>query len=235
MSIRSLGYLGFAVKDAGAWDAFATGVLGLMPGENLGETRRYRLDDLDWRIAVERGSADDLAYVGFEVAGPVELDAVAARLAEGGVAVGNSDPARLAERGVLGLISCQDPDGLAVEVFYGPTLRRGGCTTSWSRRRAWTLSASPSNGRRERARRSPPASAGTPTIRWFRFMPARPRASRSSSASAPWRWTTPAGGSRVTRGRAVGATSASRADAIELAIGGGSRACFSRFECASGP
>jgi 2,3-dihydroxybiphenyl 1,2-dioxygenase len=61
--------------------------------------------------------------VGFEVAGPAELDALCARLAEAGVAVGNGDPALVAERGVLGLITCQDPDGLAVEVFYGPTLR----------------------------------------------------------------------------------------------------------------
>ncbi|MBV8683639.1 MAG: VOC family protein [Caulobacteraceae bacterium] len=123
MSIRSLGYLGFAVKDAEAWDAFATGVLGLMPGDNLGETRRYRLDDLAWRIAVDVGEADDVAYVGFEVAGATELDALGERLIDAGVAVGNGDPERAAERGVLGLISCQDPDGLPIEVFYGPTLR----------------------------------------------------------------------------------------------------------------
>ncbi|HTX49656.1 MAG TPA: VOC family protein [Caulobacteraceae bacterium] len=123
MSIRSLGYLGFAVKDADAWDAFATGVLGLMPGDSLGETRRYRLDDVAWRIAVEAGDVDDLAYVGFEVAGAAELDALGERLIKAGVTVGNGDPDRLAERGVLGLISCQDPDGLAVEIFYGPTLR----------------------------------------------------------------------------------------------------------------
>jgi 2,3-dihydroxybiphenyl 1,2-dioxygenase len=120
MSVGSLGYLGLAVKDPGAFDAYATGVLGLMPGEAAG---RYRLDDLAWRIAVETGEADDLAYVGFEVAGPAELEAVRARLTEGGVAVGNGDPDLLAERGVLGLIACRDPDGLAVEVFYGPTLR----------------------------------------------------------------------------------------------------------------
>jgi 2,3-dihydroxybiphenyl 1,2-dioxygenase len=120
MSIGSLGYLGFQVKDAAAWDAFATGVLGLMPGEAAG---RYRVDNLAWRIAVEAGESDDLAYVGFEVAGPAELDAMRAKLAEAGVAVGNGDPALVAERGVLGLITCQDPDGLAVEVFYGPTVR----------------------------------------------------------------------------------------------------------------
>jgi 2,3-dihydroxybiphenyl 1,2-dioxygenase len=123
MSIGSLGYLGFQVKDADAWEAFATGVLGLMPAEPAGETRRFRLDDLAWRIAVAPGEADDLAYVGFEVAGPAALEAVRGRLAEAGVAVGNGDPELVAERGVLGLIACQDPDGLPVEIFYGPTLR----------------------------------------------------------------------------------------------------------------
>jgi len=123
MTIGSLGYLGFKVKDADAWDTFATGVLGLMPAEPAGQARRFRLDDFAWRIAIEPGEADDLAYLGFEVAGPAELEAVRDRLAEGGVAVAAADPALVAERGVLGLISCQDPDGLAVEVFYGPTLR----------------------------------------------------------------------------------------------------------------
>jgi 2,3-dihydroxybiphenyl 1,2-dioxygenase len=123
MSIGSLGYLGFRVKDREAWAAFATGVLGLMPGEPAGAAQRYRLDDLAWRIAVEPGDADDLAYVGFEVAGPAALEAMRSQLAEAGVVVGNGDPALVAERGVLGLIACQDPDGLKVEIFYGPTLR----------------------------------------------------------------------------------------------------------------
>jgi 2,3-dihydroxybiphenyl 1,2-dioxygenase len=118
--IGSLGYLGVKVKDPDAFAAYATGVLGLMPGEAAG---RYRLDDLAWRIAVEAGEADDLAFLGFEVAGAAELGAVRERLAEGGVAVGNGDPDLLAQRGVLGLLTCQDPDGLQVEVFYGPTLR----------------------------------------------------------------------------------------------------------------
>lgn len=123
MTIASLGYLGFSVKDPEAWGAFATGVLGLMPGDPAGTAQRFRLDDLAWRIAVEPGEADDLAYVGFEVAGPTELEAVRTRLASAGVDVGNGDPDLLAERGVLGLVSCLDPDGLKVEVYYGPTIR----------------------------------------------------------------------------------------------------------------
>ncbi len=120
MTIGSLGYLGLRVKDPDAFGDYATGVLGLMPGETAG---CYRLDDQAWRIAVEPGDADDLAFVGFEVAGSAELEAVRVRLAESGVAVGNGDPELLARRQVLGLVTCQDPDGLAVEIFYGPTLR----------------------------------------------------------------------------------------------------------------
>jgi 2,3-dihydroxybiphenyl 1,2-dioxygenase len=120
MTIGSLGYLGLCVKNPAAFGDYLTGVLGLMTGE---AQDRYRLDDLAWRIAVEPGDADDLAYVGFEVAGPAELEVVRARLSEGGVAVGNGDPDLLAQRQVLGLVTCQDPDGLAVEIFYGPTLR----------------------------------------------------------------------------------------------------------------
>jgi len=123
MSIGSLGYLGLKVKEPRAFAEFATHVLGLMPGESTGEARRFRLDELAWRIAVEPGQSDDVAYLGFEVAGPAELEATRARLAEGGVAVCDGNPDVIAERGVLGLISCKDPDGLAVEIFYGPTLR----------------------------------------------------------------------------------------------------------------
>ena len=123
MTIGSLGYLGLKVKDPDAWRGFATEVLGLMPGEAANDAQRYRLDEQAWRIAVETGEQDDVDYLGFEVAGAAELDAVARRLANGGVAVGNGNPALATERGVLGLAACQDPDGLKIEIYYGATLR----------------------------------------------------------------------------------------------------------------
>ncbi len=125
-SIGCLGYLGLAVKEPDAWSAFATGVLGLMPGETTGDgggARRFRLDDQAWRIAIEPGEADDVAYLGFEVAGSAELAAFARRIEAAGGDVAEGDPALLANRGVLGLISTHDPDGLRLEIFYGPTLR----------------------------------------------------------------------------------------------------------------
>jgi len=122
MSIGSLGYLGLRVKDPRSFETFATRVLGLMPVENDGATR-YRLDELGWRIAVEEGDADDVAYLGFEVSGSAELEGIRTRLQAAGVAVERSTPEHVAAREVVGLISCKDPDGLPVEIFYGPTLR----------------------------------------------------------------------------------------------------------------
>jgi biphenyl-2,3-diol 1,2-dioxygenase len=122
MSIGSLGYLGLKVKDPGSFETFATHVLGLMPVESDGATR-YRLDELGWRIAVEEGDADDVAYLGFEVSGSAELEGIRTRLQEARVAVERGTPEHVAAREVVGLISCKDPDGLPVEIFYGPTLR----------------------------------------------------------------------------------------------------------------
>lgn len=123
MGIESLGYLGIKAKDPRAFAEFATRILGMMPGEGAGEARRFRLDDHAWRIAVEEGDADDVAYIGFEVSGAAELEEIRKQLAEGGVVTHDGNPDLVAARGVLGLISCKDPDGLAVEIFYGPTLR----------------------------------------------------------------------------------------------------------------
>ncbi len=121
--ISSLGYVGFKVSDLEAWSAFATQTLGLMLAEEPAGALRYRLDAQAWRIAVEPGEEDDLAYVGFEVAGPAELAAIAERLTAAGVATGNRDPDLVALRGVTDLITCHDPEGLAIEIYYGPTER----------------------------------------------------------------------------------------------------------------
>lgn len=120
MSIGSLGYIGLGVKDPAAFDAYAREVLGLMPGEAPG---RYRLDDLSWRIAVEAADADDLVFAGFEVGGPAELADLRRRLDAAGILATDGAPELCAQRQVLGMLCCQDPDGLPVEIFYGPTLR----------------------------------------------------------------------------------------------------------------
>ncbi|HZZ89779.1 MAG TPA: VOC family protein [Caulobacteraceae bacterium] len=123
MPITALGYLGFEVGDLDAFASFATGVLGLMPAEASGEARRFRLDDQAWRLEARGGERNDVAFLGFEVAGAAELDAVAQRLRAADVEVTDGGSDLAADRGVCGLATCRDPDGLGVEIYYGPTQR----------------------------------------------------------------------------------------------------------------
>src|SRR6185312_14743436 len=108
--------LGVEVSDLDAFANFATGVLGLMPAEGAGDCRRFRLDDQAWRIEARKGGRDDISFAGFEVAGAAELDALAERLRGAGVEVAEGGSDLAADRGVCGLVTCRDPDGLGIEI-----------------------------------------------------------------------------------------------------------------------
>jgi 2,3-dihydroxybiphenyl 1,2-dioxygenase len=122
MSVIGLGYIGLNVSSVDAWKTWASEFLGAMQGPaSPAGVQRLRLDDYAWRIALEPGDKDDLAWIGLEVAGPAELAELRAWLVAGGVAVEDADADLLAERDVLGLVRCRDPEGLGVELYYGPT------------------------------------------------------------------------------------------------------------------
>lgn len=127
--IESLGYVGFGVADADAWTRFATDVLGLMPATSPAGATRFRTDSMAWRIALEEGP-DDIVYAGYELADAAMLETAKRTLADAGVAFEEADAALLRERGVTGLITCKDPDGLRVELYYGPTERQESPFTS---------------------------------------------------------------------------------------------------------
>jgi biphenyl-2,3-diol 1,2-dioxygenase len=121
MSIKSLGYMGFAVKDVSAWRSFLTKKVGLMEVAGSDESAQYRMDSRSWRIAVQKGASDDLAFAGYEVANPAALQEMTERLRNAGiqVATGNAELAK--RRGVMELISFQDPFGMPLEIYYGAT------------------------------------------------------------------------------------------------------------------
>lgn len=122
MSVIGLGYIGLNVSSVEAWTTWAHDFLGAMAApDSPAGVKRLRLDDHAWRVALEPGDRDDLARIGLEVAGPQALAELRARLAGAGVEVADAGPELLAERGVMGLVSCRDPEGLPVELYYGPT------------------------------------------------------------------------------------------------------------------
>ncbi|MEO7329098.1 MAG: VOC family protein [Minicystis sp.] len=121
--IEQLGYLGFEVSDLGAWESFATEVLGLIVADRRADGGfSLRMDGHAHRLLISPGSADDLAVLGWQVEGPASLETITARLRTAGVEVIAGTPEEAALRKVEGLVKFTDPGGLPSEVFYGPAL-----------------------------------------------------------------------------------------------------------------
>jgi biphenyl-2,3-diol 1,2-dioxygenase len=121
--ISSLGYLGLGVKDVAGWEKFATQILGLQSaGIREDGTLRLRMDEYAYRFSLHRDDADDLAYIGWEVADAAALREIAERLRGAGVTVESGSAELAASRGVAELVRFVDPNGIASEAFYGPSV-----------------------------------------------------------------------------------------------------------------
>jgi 3,4-dihydroxy-9,10-secoandrosta-1,3,5(10)-triene-9,17-dione 4,5-dioxygenase len=120
--ITALGYVVVTTENLPAWHSFAESVLGLQVNRSLTtdatSAMYFRMDEWDWRIAVERGDDGGLAALGFEVENRHALEQLRARLTGEGAAT-QSPPDLAARRRVLDVFQAQDPDGNVVEFFCG--------------------------------------------------------------------------------------------------------------------
>jgi 2,3-dihydroxybiphenyl 1,2-dioxygenase len=122
--IVALGYIGIEARDLDAWAAFGTSLVGLHLRERRADgTLVFRADAYAYRLAVQPGPRDDLAFVGWEVRDPDALEQLAERLDGCGVAVTRESAALAAERCVMRLIAFHDPDGNRHEAFVGPLVQ----------------------------------------------------------------------------------------------------------------
>jgi 2,3-dihydroxyethylbenzene 1,2-dioxygenase len=64
--------------------------------------------------------SDDLAYLGFRVAGGEEFSQMQRQLAEAGIKFRLGSEAEASERRVLEILKLADPDGNPIEIFHGP-------------------------------------------------------------------------------------------------------------------
>jgi len=122
-AVKQLGYLVFEVSDLAAWADFGTKILGMKvvdAREDAGFS--LRMDGHHQRFFIERGPADDLAAVGWEVAGRSELEDIAERLANAGHEVIQGTTEKAARRNVEAIIRVHDPAGNPIEIFYGPKM-----------------------------------------------------------------------------------------------------------------
>ena len=119
--VTSLGYLGIGVSDLDAWKAYATGVLGIEAIEQ-GSRLDLRYDEQIWRLSLAASGEDDLTFIGLEVSSVEALEALQETLKEKGISAEPGSKALCAERGVDALVCCEDPFGLAVELYVGERL-----------------------------------------------------------------------------------------------------------------
>lgn len=120
MTLTSLGYIGIQATRPDDWSDFATGLLGMQQVDAGANLRSFRMDDRKQRLVITDDAGDGMAFLGWEVASAADLDALAGRLENAGVAV-TPEPAPLADQRHVGrLISFHDPGGNRIEVFCDP-------------------------------------------------------------------------------------------------------------------
>ena len=122
--VRSLGYVVISAGDLDAWETFATGLIGLQVAERTPDRLRLRNDRSWYRLDVQRGDAEGVTTLGWEVGGPQELVEFAKILESAGYDVTEESADFARDRGAMGVISFLDPDGLRVELFYGQKIDR---------------------------------------------------------------------------------------------------------------
>ena len=114
--ITGLGYIGLT-GPIEEWCSLAED-LGLEAvAQSSSADVRFRIDDRAWRIAVSDG-ARGLAYIGWEVGSRAGLRDLRETLEAAEVVV-EADMELARERGVLELLTCRDPSGIALEFFFG--------------------------------------------------------------------------------------------------------------------
>ncbi|WP_339765018.1 VOC family protein [uncultured Hoeflea sp.] len=122
MTLSSLGYIGIRSSRTDEWGTFATRLLGMQQIDKAAGSRAFRMDDRKQRLLVTDDGTEGLDFMGWEVASPEALDALAGRLENAGVAVRLEAAGLADQRLVSRLISFKDPDGNHLEAFCSPEI-----------------------------------------------------------------------------------------------------------------
>src|ERR1700710_644070 len=84
MALLGLGYAGFGSDALDGWRQFGTGMVGFQAVERGNSLLAFRMDDRKQRIVIDRAMGEGTRFFGWEVADATALDALAARLEQGG-------------------------------------------------------------------------------------------------------------------------------------------------------
>ena len=116
---QALGYIGVRAKALDDWASYGAGLLGLQRVDQSRSTIAFRMDDHKQRVVVHADGGEGIGFFGWEVADATSLEALAADLDNGGIAVAHGSRALADERHVTDLIVLSDPVGNRLEFFHG--------------------------------------------------------------------------------------------------------------------
>src|ERR1039458_1225518 len=106
---QALGYLGIRANGLEDWASYGPRFAGMQLVEQTRRSLALRMDDRKQRIVVDGQGGQGIAFIGWEVANAVALDAFAAHLDRLGVGVEKPSRAIADERRVTELIALTDP------------------------------------------------------------------------------------------------------------------------------
>ncbi|MEU5841453.1 VOC family protein [Rhodococcus sp. NPDC047139] len=122
MTIHSLGYLRLTSVDVDAWTRFGTHVLGMTAERSPQGGVALRMDEHAVRLEIVPGESSGVSGVGFEVENRAELDSLTATLQSRGIDVRTASSAECDARRVRDLRLLNDPFGIPLEFYSGPSL-----------------------------------------------------------------------------------------------------------------
>ncbi|MCP2319198.1 2,3-dihydroxybiphenyl 1,2-dioxygenase [Nocardia amikacinitolerans] len=112
-----LGYVAVRSRKLTDWDRFGALAIGMHVDRLDADTLRFRLDDHACRFLIERGPAEDVTALGWQIDDHETFDRIVARVADRGVPIEEGTPDEAVLRGVERLWRFPGPKGIATEIF----------------------------------------------------------------------------------------------------------------------
>lgn len=125
MNIFGSVHLGYVVVDTEKftdWRRFGRDAIGMHLDEASPDVLRFRLDEHVCRFLVQRGAAEDVTALGWQVDDHRTFDEILTRVTRHGVPVANGTIEETTLRGVERLVRFPGPNGLTQEIFTRPDL-----------------------------------------------------------------------------------------------------------------
>ncbi|TGD84940.1 extradiol ring-cleavage dioxygenase [Mycolicibacterium sp. CH28] len=112
-----LGYVVIETEKFAEWKRFGRDAIGMHLDETLPGVMRFRLDDNECRFLLQRGPAEDVTALGWELDDHDTFDTIEARIRSHGVPVSAGSSEEVALRGVERLVRFPGPNGLVQEMY----------------------------------------------------------------------------------------------------------------------